>query len=87
KAEDAHLGEILKAYAGFEKQITGLSADGRGKDLLAATSGESKKLFPLVEQIRQQVASNNYFDAAQQLKSDFLPAHEKWMASVAALAA
>jgi methyl-accepting chemotaxis protein len=54
--------------------------------LLAATSGESKKLFPIVEQIRQQVASNNYFDAAQLLKSDFLPAHEKWMSSVAALA-
>jgi hypothetical protein len=40
----------------------------------------------MVEQIRQQVASNNYFDAAQLLKSDFLPAHDKWMASVAALA-
>ncbi|HZG22410.1 MAG TPA: methyl-accepting chemotaxis protein [Herbaspirillum sp.] len=86
KAEDAHLGRILQAYAGFEKQISELTTSERGKQLLAATGAESKKLFPVVEQIRQQVISNNYFDAAQLLKSDFLPAHEKWMASVAALA-
>ncbi|WP_288392123.1 methyl-accepting chemotaxis protein [uncultured Herbaspirillum sp.] len=86
KTEDAHLGKILQAYAGYEKQLTDLSPGGRGKELLLATSGEGKKLFPLVEQIRQQVGSNNYFDAAQQLKSDFLPAHDKWMSSVAALA-
>ncbi|UIN22612.1 methyl-accepting chemotaxis protein [Herbaspirillum frisingense] len=86
KAEDEHLGRILQAYAGFEKQITELTSSSRGKELLAAASGESKKLFPIVEQIRQQVLSNNYFDAAQLLKSDFLPAHEKWMSSVGALA-
>ncbi|WDZ97198.1 methyl-accepting chemotaxis protein [Herbaspirillum sp. WKF16] len=86
KAEDEHLGKILKAYAEFEKQIAALSDGGRGKELLGAASAESKKLFPIVENIRQQVASNNYFDAAQLLKSDFLPAHEKWMASVGALA-
>ena len=86
KAEDQHLGKILQAYGRYEKEITALASTGRGKDLLAATSGESKKLFPIVENIRQQVASNNYFDAAQLLKSDFLPAHEKWMSSVAALA-
>ncbi|MBP0599873.1 MCP four helix bundle domain-containing protein [Herbaspirillum sp. LeCh32-8] len=87
KAEDEHLGKILVAYNGFEKQIGELSSTGRGKELLGAASAESKKLFPLVETIRQQVGSGNYFDAAQQLKSDFLPAHEKWMASVGALAA
>ncbi|MDR6396564.1 methyl-accepting chemotaxis protein [Herbaspirillum seropedicae] len=87
KAEDAHLSKILQAYAGFEKQITELSPAGRGKELLTAASGQSKQLFPIVETIRQQVASNNYFDAAQLLKSDFLPAHDKWMASVGALAA
>jgi len=86
KAEDQHLGKILQAYGRYEKEITTLASTGRGKELLAATSGESKKLFPIVENIRQQVASNNYFDAAQLLKSDFLPAHEKWMGSVAALA-
>ncbi len=86
KAEDQHLGKILQAYGRYEKEITTLASTGRGKELLAATSGESKKLFPIVENIRQQVASNNYFDAAQLLKSDFLPAHEKWMNSVAALA-
>ncbi|MBV8622848.1 MAG: MCP four helix bundle domain-containing protein [Herbaspirillum sp.] len=86
KAEDEHLGKILQAYGRYEKEITALASSGRGKELLGATSGESKKLFPIVENIRQQVASNNYFDAAQLLKSDFLPAHEKWMGSVAALA-
>ncbi|MFJ3056767.1 methyl-accepting chemotaxis protein [Herbaspirillum sp. NPDC087042] len=86
KAEDEHLGKILQAYGRYEKEITALASTGRGKELLGATSGESKKLFPVVENIRQQVASNNYFDAAQLLKSDFLPAHEKWMSSVGALA-
>ncbi|WP_432240904.1 methyl-accepting chemotaxis protein [Herbaspirillum robiniae] len=86
KAEDEHLGKILVAYANFEKQINELSSTGRGKELLGATAAESKKLFPIVDTIRQQVGSGNYFDAAQLLKSDFLPAHEKWMASVGALA-
>ncbi len=86
KVEDAHLGKILQAYGRYEKEITALASTGRGKELLAATGGESKKLFPVVENIRQQVASNNYFDAAQLLKSDFLPAHDKWMSSVGALA-
>jgi methyl-accepting chemotaxis protein len=87
KAEDEHLGKILVAYTGFENQLTALSSTGRGKELLGATAAERKKLFPIVEAIRQQVGSGNYFDAAQLLKSDFLPSHGKWMASVAALAA
>ncbi|WP_050468445.1 methyl-accepting chemotaxis protein [Herbaspirillum chlorophenolicum] len=84
--ENEHLTKILQAYAGFEGQLTALSSNGRGKELLDAAVAERKKLFPIVETIRGQVGSGNYFDAAQLLKSDFLPAHEKWMASVAALA-
>ncbi|TWC67450.1 methyl-accepting chemotaxis protein [Herbaspirillum sp. SJZ099] len=85
-AENEHLTKILQAYAGFEGQLTSLSSSGRGKELLDAAVAERKKLFPIVETIRGQVGSGNYFDAAQLLKSDFLPAHEKWMSGVAALA-
>ena len=86
KAEDAHLTRLLQAYAGSERQLAALADSGRGKELLDAAVTDSKKLFPVVATIREQVGSGNYFDAAQLLKSDFLPAHEKWMASVGALA-
>ncbi|MCA1323411.1 methyl-accepting chemotaxis protein [Herbaspirillum sp. alder98] len=86
KTEDAHLTRLLQAYAGAERRLSALADSGRGKELLDGAVADSKKLFPVVGTIREQVGSGNYFDAAQLLKSDFLPAHEKWMASVGALA-
>ena len=87
KAENERLSKILDAYGVSQTKLAALASSGKGKTLLDASTADSQKLFPVVENIRQQVASGNYFDAAQLLKSDFLPAHEKWMASVAALAA
>jgi len=84
--ENQRLAKILQAYAGFEGQLTKLTSTDKGKALLAASAAERKVLFPIVEKIREMVGGGNYFDAAQLLKSDFLPAYDKWMASVGALA-
>jgi len=85
--ENARLAKILQAYAGYEGQLTKLTSTDKGKALLTASSVERKVLFPVVEKIREMVGGGNYFDAAQLLKSDFLPAYDKWMGSVGALAA
>ena len=84
--ENQRLAKILQAYAGFEGQLTKLTSTDKGKALLASSTAERKVLFPIVEKIREMVGGGNYFDAAQLLKSDFLPAYDKWMASVGALA-
>ncbi|MFL9926927.1 methyl-accepting chemotaxis protein [Herbaspirillum lusitanum] len=86
KTENEHLGKILQAYTAFEGKLAALSTSAQGKALLDASIVQRKQLFPVVEAIRQQITGGNYFDAAQQLKSDFLPIHEKWMSGVAALA-
>jgi methyl-accepting chemotaxis protein len=85
--ENLRLAKILQAYAGYEGQLTKLTSTDKGKALLTASAAERKVLFPIVEKIREMVGGGNYFDAAQLLKSDFLPSYDKWMASVAALAA
>ena len=85
--ENQRLAKILQAYAGYEGQLTKLTSTDKGKALLTASAAERKVLFPIVEKIREMVGGGNYFDAAQLLKSDFLPSYDKWMASVAALAA
>jgi len=85
--ENQRLAKILQAYAGYEGQLTKLTSTDKGKALLTASAAERKVLFPIVEKIREMVGAGNYFDAAQLLKSDFLPSYDKWMASVAALAA
>src|SRR5450830_194574 len=84
--ENQRLAKILQAYAGYEGQLTKLTSTDKGKALLASSASERKVLFPIVEKIREMVGGGNYFDAAQLLKSDFLPSYEKWMASVGALA-
>ena len=87
KLENEHLAKILQAYIGFEAQLTTLTATEKGQALLSASASARKVLFPIVENARALVAGGNYFDAGQLLKGDFVPAYDKWMASVGALAA
>jgi len=84
--ENQHLAKILQAYVGFETQLTKLTSTEKGKTLLAASAEQRKVLFPIVEKAREMVGAGNYFDAGQLLKGDFVPAYDKWMASVGALA-
>ncbi len=85
--ENLHLGKILLAYAGFEGQLSKLTSTDKGRALLNASIAERKVLFPIVEKAREMVTGGNYFDAAQLLKSDFVPAYDKWIGSVGAVAA
>jgi methyl-accepting chemotaxis protein len=84
--ENQHLSKILQAYAGYEGQLTKLTSTSKGKQLLDDSVAGRKVLFPIVENARQMVAGGNYFDAAQLLKSDFVPAYDKWIGSVGAVA-
>jgi methyl-accepting chemotaxis protein len=86
QTENQHLAKILQAYVGFEEQLTKLTSTTKGKTLLDTSVAERKVLFPIVEKAREMVAGGNYFDAAQLLKSDFVPAYDKWTGGVSALA-
>jgi methyl-accepting chemotaxis protein len=86
QTENQHLAKILQTYVGFEGQLTKLTSNDKGKSLLDTSIAERKILFPIVEKAREMVAAGNYFDAAQLLKSDFVPAYDKWMDGVSALA-
>ena len=85
--ENQHLAKILEAYVSAETQLGKLTVTERGHALLQASINERKVLFPIVEKARELVGAGNYFDAGQLIKGDFVPAYDKWMASVAALAA
>ncbi|MBB3211217.1 methyl-accepting chemotaxis protein [Herbaspirillum sp. Sphag1AN] len=85
--ENQHLAKILEAYVNAENQLGKLTVTERGHALLQASINERKVLFPIVEKARELVGAGNYFDAGQLIKGDFAPAYEKWMATVAALAA
>lgn len=85
--ENQHLVKILEAYLSAENQLKDLTVTEHGHALLQASINARKVLFPIVEKARELVGAGNYFDAGQEIKGDFVPAYDKWMASVAALAA
>jgi len=84
--ESKRLATLLKAYAKSEETLKKYATDSQSKAVLAQAIEQKQAIVPAIEKISAQAASGNYFDAASQLKSDFLPLHEKWMASLVALA-
>jgi methyl-accepting chemotaxis protein len=86
KQEDAHVASIMQACLQYEAQLAALVDSSTNKTLLEAASKDGKQLFSATAAVRKEIADSNFFGAAAQLKSDFMPAHEKWMNSVAALA-
>ncbi|WP_286758266.1 MCP four helix bundle domain-containing protein, partial [Ralstonia sp. RL] len=84
--EGKRLESILASYAKSEEALKRYAASGQTKALLAAVVEQRQATMPVIEKIKSLVAGGNYFDAAAMLKTDFQPLHDKWIASLAALA-
>lgn len=83
--ETKRLDEIVAGYGKSEELLQRLSTDAASKAALAPVLAQRRELMPVVQKIRENAASGNYFDAASMLKVDFAPLHDKWMTSLSAL--
>ncbi len=84
--EIKRLTTLLDTYAKAEDTLKKYSASGEAKVLLTTAVQQKQAVLPIVDKIKTLASSGNYFDAANLLKSDFLPMHEKWMDGLVALA-
>ncbi|HJV85812.1 MAG TPA: methyl-accepting chemotaxis protein, partial [Noviherbaspirillum sp.] len=84
--EIKHIASLLDTYTKAEETLKKYSTSGDARKLLAAATEQKKAIFPVIEKLKTLATSGNYFDAANMLKSDFLPLHEAWIASLVALA-
>ena len=84
--EGKQLETLLQGYAKSEDILRQHAATPQSKAALAAATGHKQAVLPVIEKIRAYAVSGNYFDAASLLKTDFLPLHEKWIATLRELA-
>jgi methyl-accepting chemotaxis protein len=84
--EIKRLAVLLDIYAKAEETLKKYSNEAQTKAALASATEQKNTILPTVEKIKAHAAGGNYFDAASMLKTDFLPLHEKWMASLVTLA-
>jgi methyl-accepting chemotaxis protein len=84
--ENKRLETILKDYEKSEEVLRNLALDAATKAKLEPVLAQRKEVMPIVERIREQGLSGNYFDAATILKTEFAPLHDEWIASLIALA-
>ncbi|TFV86090.1 HAMP domain-containing protein [Oxalobacteraceae bacterium OM1] len=84
--EMKRLEELLNTYAKSEETLKKLVTGGQSKTMLAGVLESKQAVMPVITKIRTHVAGGNYFDAANMLKTDFAPVHEKWMATLVTLA-
>ncbi|RXZ36813.1 HAMP domain-containing protein [Oxalobacteraceae bacterium CAVE-383] len=86
KAENAHVSQIIATYDADAQKLAAFSDTGESKSLLNTAAARKAQVFAVVEKIRAAVSTNNYFDAGQMLKSEFVPVHAQWVESLGALA-
>ena len=84
--ESKRLEALLEGYAKSEAVVMKYAKTQEAKTALAATAETKQAVMPVIEKIKGFVAGANYFDASSMLKTDFLPLHEKWFASLVVLA-
>jgi methyl-accepting chemotaxis protein len=87
KAENEHVGRIIATYDADARKLATFSDTPEAKSLLSNAGTQKAQVFAVVEKIRSAVGTNNYFDAAQSLKTDFAPVYAQWIESLIALAA
>ena len=86
KAENEHVGKIIAIYEADAKELATFSDTVAAKSLLNAAAAHKNLVFAVLEKIRSAVGTNNYFDAAQMLKTDFPLVYAQWIESLTALA-
>ena len=84
--EGKRLDALLDGYARSEKLLRQYAQTSQTKAALVAATEHKQVVMPVIEKIKSHIAGGNYFDAASMLKTDFLPLHEKWLASLLVLA-
>ncbi|NEX62657.1 methyl-accepting chemotaxis protein [Noviherbaspirillum galbum] len=84
--EAKRLDTLLQQYAKSEDLLKKLVVSPEGKAALNEVMAQKQATLPIIEKIKGHVTGGNYFDASSLLKSDFLPAHEKWINSLVAMA-
>jgi methyl-accepting chemotaxis protein len=84
--EGQRLDGILERYARFEELLRRLTSDAAGQTALAPVLSQRQEIMPVIQKIKADAAGGNFFDAASMLKTDFSPLHDKWIASLIALA-
>ncbi|WP_136416126.1 methyl-accepting chemotaxis protein [Herbaspirillum sp. ST 5-3] len=84
--EMKHLVALMEGYAKAEDTLKKYSTSSDAKAVLAPAIEQKQAVLPVVEKIKGLAAAGNFFDAANMLKSDFLPLHDKWITSLMALA-
>jgi methyl-accepting chemotaxis protein len=84
--EAKRLAELLALYAKSEETVKKYATDAPAKAVLTPAIEQKQAILPVIEKIKSNAAGGNYFDAASMLKTDFSPLHDKWMATLVALA-
>jgi methyl-accepting chemotaxis protein len=84
QVEERRLRQISQTYERSEqhlRQVLGADASA----LFQAVTNDKANVFKIINTVMEQVRSGNLFDAADILKKDFMPAHERWLAGLHAL--
>ena len=84
--ENKRVTQLLDSYAKSEDSLKKLSVSAASKSALGAVLDQKNAVLPVIAKVRELVGAGNYFDGASLMKTDFAPAHEKWMTALAALA-
>lgn len=84
--ENKLLSQLVDRYTNAESSLQAHSDGIEAKDLVRAVLVGKESVFPVVEKIRQHARNGNYYDAGSILKNEFSPIHEKWTATLVALA-
>jgi methyl-accepting chemotaxis protein len=79
------LASTMEAYEAAERTLAQLPANEQGRQALAAAMENKQAIFRTIEQIKALIKEDRQYDGANVVKKDFLPLHEKWLASLGAL--
>jgi methyl-accepting chemotaxis protein len=79
------LAAAMEVYAAAEQRLAKLPANGQGRQALAAVMEHKQAILPMIEKIKAMIKEYRQYDGANLMKKEFLPLHEKWLASLGAL--
>jgi methyl-accepting chemotaxis protein len=79
------LAATMEAYEAAEHALAQLPANDQGKQALAAPVELKQAVSQMTEKIKALIKEDRQYDGATLVKKEFLPLHEKWLASLGVL--
>jgi methyl-accepting chemotaxis protein len=79
------LAATMEAYEAAERALAQLPANDQGKQALAAAVELKQAASQMTEKIKALIKEDRQYDGATLVKKEFLPLHEKWLASLGVL--